>query len=83
MYKTGEYYRSFLIKAYNSGLIAGKSGYMFDAQGSATRAEAATILYRIENKSARVKPDYRTNSGGTTENQDINAPITQYSAYTP
>ena len=70
---TGEYYRSYLIKAYNSGLIAGKPGYMFDAQGSATRAEAATVLYRIENKSARVKPDYNYtihSGGGTTQTQD-------------
>lgn len=78
---TGEYYRSYLIKAYNSGLIAGKPGYIFDAQGSATRAEATTVLYRIENKSARVKPDYNYTihtGGGNSENQDINAPITIY-----
>ncbi len=75
-HKTGEYYRSYLIKAYNSGLIAGKPGYIFDAQGSATRAEAATVLYRIENKSARVKPEFKPVSSGSVEN--INAPITIY-----
>ena len=74
-YKTGEYYRSFLIKAYSNGLIAGKPGNLFDPQGSATRAEAATVLYRIENKSGRVKPAYRPTSSGATV-VDVNAPIT-------
>lgn len=74
-YKTGEYYRSFLIKAYSNGLIAGKPGNLFDPQGSATRAEAATVLYRIENKSERVTPAYRPTGSGTTV-VDVNAPIT-------
>lgn len=74
-YKTGEYYRTYLIKAYSNGLIAGKPGNLFDPQGSATRAEAATVLYRIENKDARVKPAYKpVSSGGTVV--DVNAPIT-------
>ena len=74
-YKTGEYYRSFLIKAYSNGLIAGKPGNLFDPQGSATRAEAATVLYRIENKSERVKPTYKPTGSGSTV-VDVNAPIT-------
>ena len=76
-YKTGEYYRSFLIKAYSNGLIAGKPGNLFDPQGSATRAEAATVLYRIENKSERVKPTYKPTGSGSTV-VDVNASITIY-----
>ena len=73
-YKTGEYYRTYLIKAYSNGLIAGKPGNLFDPQGSATRAEAATVLYRIENKDARVTPAYKPTGSGTVV--DVNAPIT-------
>ena len=76
-YSTGEYYRSYLVKAYTSGLIAGKPGNLFDPQGSATRAEAATVLYRMGNESERVRPSYTIYNGGNSTTQTQGA-ITIY-----
>ena len=38
---------------------------MFDAQGSATRAEAATVLYRIINKDSRKPVDLSSHGSAT------------------
>lgn len=39
-----------ILSAYNGGLIKGKSANLFDPGGTATRAEAATLLVRLAKK---------------------------------
>lgn len=47
--KIAEYARQPLAIAVRNGLITGKPGNMVDPEGKATRAEAATIIYRLFN----------------------------------
>ena len=44
----------YVAKAYVAGLVTGRDDNTFDFRGNATRAEAATILYRMEHKEARI-----------------------------
>ncbi len=54
-YEGGKYNNDFYVaKAYVAGLVTGRDDNTFDFRGNATRAEAATILYRMEHKEARI-----------------------------
>ncbi len=82
----GDYYKEAVRTAYTKGLIAGKdSRGSFAPHDTLTRAEGATVLYRLVNASKRVKvtttivvggQGNHGTTGGTT--QDVNAPITIY-----
>lgn len=54
-YEYGKHSNGFYVaKAYVAGLVTGRDDNTFDFRGNATRAEAATILYRMEHKEARI-----------------------------
>lgn len=72
----GSHYKDAVRIAFTKGLIAGKDNRgTFDPHATLTRAEGATVLYRLVNKSKRVKVTVNT-GGGTTTPQ--NAAITIY-----
>ena len=72
-----ESYRDSVLKAFTLGLIAGKDNSgRFDPHATLTRAEGATVLYRLvrEDKRVDVTPnDIYNNQGGTV---NVNSPIT-------
>ncbi len=76
-YKVGEYYKKAVKTAFTKGLIAGKDDRgTFDPHATLTRAEGATVLYRLVNEDKRV--NVSTSTGGYSSNQDLSQPITIY-----
>lgn len=74
--QVGKEYTMYVEMAYSMGILCGVDDKgTFSPLQTLTRAEAATVLYRIENKDARVKPAYKPASSGSTV-VDVNAPIT-------
>ncbi len=49
-----------IIKTYSEGIITGYSDGTFRPEGTLTRAESATVVYRLTDESKRKKPDFRT-----------------------
>lgn len=55
----GTYYRNYVREAYSMGLLAGvNTKGTFNPQGTLTRAEAATVAYRMIEKSTRSTPNF-------------------------
>lgn len=72
----GSHYKDAVRTAFTKGLIAGKDNRgTFDPHATLTRAEGATVLYRLVNESKRVKVTVNTGGGTTTP---VNAAITIY-----
>lgn len=72
-----EPYRDSVLKAFSLGLIAGKDNRgTFDPHATLTRAEGATVLYRLvrQDKRVDVTPNDTQNNQGETVN--VNSPIT-------
>lgn len=70
----GSHYKDAVRIAFTKGLITGKDNRgTFDPHATLTRAEGATVLYRLVNKSKRVKVTLNTGGGTTTP---VNAAIT-------
>ncbi|MBE7041278.1 MAG: S-layer homology domain-containing protein [Ruminococcaceae bacterium] len=84
----GGYYKEAVRVAFTKGLIAGKDDTgRFDPQGTLTRAEGATVLYRLVNESKRVDVtpnggNYIIDTGSGTQQQgpteNVSGPITIY-----
>ena len=58
----GTYYRYYVCNAYGAGIIVGDENGNFNPKNTLTRAEASTVLYRIIEKSARIKVDFPTDA---------------------
>ncbi|MDD4494863.1 MAG: S-layer homology domain-containing protein, partial [Eubacteriales bacterium] len=52
----GEQYKEYVLKAYSKGILTGYTDSTFRGNNTATRAEAATIIMRLLEPSARVLP---------------------------
>ncbi|WP_202707528.1 S-layer homology domain-containing protein [Sporosalibacterium faouarense] len=52
-----DYYKESVIDSYVLGLITGKDGGFFDPQGTATRAEASTVITRLLDPDIRQIPE--------------------------
>jgi len=77
-YSIDERFRDNFATAYTLGLIQGKEGNLFDPKANATRAEAATVLYRIRNPHARQMPDFKVFEEFTGSAPNLDQPITIY-----
>ena len=56
-------YQTVALQAVAGGLINGKEGNKFDPQGTMSRAEAATVIYRLINPNARVDTSWAMEDG--------------------
>ncbi len=56
--EANELYRESIQLAYGAGLLVGDNEGFFRPEGTLTRAEASTVLYRIIEPTARVKIDF-------------------------
>ncbi|MCR5481551.1 MAG: S-layer homology domain-containing protein [Clostridia bacterium] len=57
-YKTKNEYD--IIKTYSAGIITGYTDNTFKPEGTLSRAESATVIYRLTDESKRQTPDFRT-----------------------
>ncbi len=73
MNTVGVYYKDYVSKAYGSGIIVGDENRYFNPYNTLTRAEASSVLYRIIEKSARVKVDF-----SATATDELNGSIIIY-----
>ncbi|MCX7615404.1 MAG: trypsin-like peptidase domain-containing protein [Clostridiales bacterium] len=64
-------YTDSVKKMYSSGIIGGKVGGVFDANGLATRAEIATIIGRVIDPTNRLSNDAKYNSQITGQEGNI------------
>ena len=54
-----EEYQNYVQKAYTKGILTGvDTKGTFDPDGTLTRAQAATVLYRVINSSARLDVEF-------------------------
>lgn len=74
--QVGTYYRDYVLKAYSSGVITGYEDNSFRPKTELPRCQAAAVLNRIIDSSAREKKDF--SQAVEIPNQDLSAPITIY-----
>lgn len=67
------YYKDFVLKAYSSGVITGYTDSTFKPQITLPRCQAAAVLNRIIDSSARVKQDF--SQAVQTPSQNVSGPI--------
>lgn len=71
-----------IIKSYATGIITGYQDNTFKADNTLTRAESATVIYRLVDESKRVMPDSTEETKTTTATEKPLAEmITNYKAF--
>ncbi|WP_312648912.1 S-layer homology domain-containing protein [Aminipila sp.] len=70
-----------IIKSYASGIITGYEDSTFRPDKTLTRAESATVIYRLVDESKRVLPGEKKEEGKSTSGTDIASVIKNYKTY--
>jgi hypothetical protein len=70
-----------IIKAYASGIITGYEDNTFRPENTLTRAESATVIYRLVDESKRVLPEEKKEESKEPSGTDIASVIKNYRTY--
>lgn len=70
-----------IIKSYASGIITGYEDSTFRPDKTLTRAESATVIYRLVDESKRVLPEEKKKEEKPTSGTDIASVIKNYKTY--
>ena len=66
----GSYYREYVIRAYENGILEGIGDGRFDGKGTLSRSAAATVFNKLLDASARKVKDYSSVGGSESEAED-------------
>ncbi len=70
-----------IIKAYAAGIITGYEDSTFRPENTLTRAESATVIYRLIDESKRVLPEEKKEESSSTSGTDIASVIKNYKTF--
>ncbi|WP_312352783.1 S-layer homology domain-containing protein [Aminipila sp.] len=70
-----------IIKAYASGIITGYEDSTFRPENTLTRAESATVIYRLVDESKRVLPEEKKEESKEPSGTDIASVIKNYKTF--
>ncbi|QIB69322.1 S-layer homology domain-containing protein [Aminipila butyrica] len=70
-----------IIKSYASGIITGYEDNTFKPENTLTRAESATVIYRLTDESKRILPGEKKEENNSTSGTDIASVIKNYKTY--